>query len=186
MDLLFHFLFTLMALYAARVHVKQHKLMPLFFALVTIIPDLDHFFGMSARTTLHNVFITGVIPLALVGIAMLNEKKGVFWKQFTILLFIVLISHPILDLFSEANVMLFYPVSSAPVSLSNFALTTHILGRENLIASSSSIGLLVFWLLLSFASFIDELVEIEDRTHKGARWALGVIREQMKSWIKEA
>ncbi len=185
MDTLFHFLFTLMALYAARVHVRHHHLAPFFFAFVATLPDIDHFFGLVPRATLHNVFVVVVLPLMLIALAFKYEKYGVFWKQMSILLLLVLVSHPILDFFTSYSVMFFYPVSSQQVDLTHFNYFVEIGGRSYPVVSSDSAGILIFSLILAGAFFLEELMEIQDRTHRGFGYAFSRLEYQVKSWLRE-
>ncbi|VVC03865.1 LexA-binding, inner membrane-associated putative hydrolase [Candidatus Burarchaeum australiense] len=185
MDVLFHFLFTLMALYAARVHVRHHHLAPLIFAFVATLPDVDHFLGLVARGTLHNIFVTFFFPLILIALAFKYEKYGVFWKQMSILFFLVLVSHPILDFFTSYSVVYFYPVSMQHVDLTNFDIQLNVEGETYPIVSSASAGVLVYAFILAGAFFLEELVEIQDRTHRGFRYALGRLGEQVRSWLRE-
>jgi len=185
MDTLFHFLFTLMALYAARVHVRHHHLAPFFFAFVATLPDIDHFFGMVPRATLHNVFVVVLFPLVLIMLAFKYEKYGVFWKQMSILLLLVLVSHPILDLFTSYSVLFFYPVSMQPVDLTHFNYFVGIEGGSYPVMSSDSMGVLIYSLILAGAFFLEELVDIQDRTRKGFGYALRMLGYQIRSWLRE-
>ncbi|MFA6036143.1 MAG: metal-dependent hydrolase [Candidatus Micrarchaeia archaeon] len=185
MDVAFHFLFTLMALYAARVHVRHHHLAPFFFAFVAVMPDVDHFFGMAARATLHNVFVVVLLPLLLILLAFKYEKYGVFWKQMSILFFLVLVSHPILDFFTSYSVQFFYPVSTQPVDLTHFNYFFEMGGKSYPIVSSDSAGVLIYACILAGAFFLEELVEIQDRTHRGFRYALSKLGYQVRSWLRE-
>src|SRR3989338_7329309 len=148
MDVLFHFLFTLLALYAARVHVRNHHLAPLIFAFAATLPDFDHFFGMMPRATLHNVFVTILFPLALVALAFKYEKYGVYWKQMSILFFLVLASHSFLDFFTSYSVMYFYPFSTQPVDLTGFNIQVNAAGKDYPLMSSASAGVLIYMVIL--------------------------------------
>jgi len=185
MDTLFHFLFTLIALYAARVHMKHHHLAPIAFAFIAVLPDLDHFFGMVPRGTLHNVFVTVLIPLLLILLAFKFERYGTKWKKAGILLLLVLTGHVVLDFFTGSNVLFFYPVSDVPVNLNDFQIWYNIGGQNYPVVSPDSAGVLIYTFRLAGAFFLDELVDIRDRTHRGFRYALGRLAEQMKSWLRE-
>lgn len=185
MDTAFHFLFTLLALYAARVHVRHHHFAPFLFAFIATLPDVDHFFGMVARATLHNVFVVVLFPLALIALAFKYEKYGVFWKQMSILLFLVLVSHPILDFFTSYSVQFFYPVSTQAVDLTHFNYFVEIGGNSYPVVSSDSAGVLIYSIILAGAFFLEELVEIQDRTHRGFKYAFSRLVEQVKSWFRE-
>ena len=186
MDTLFHFLFTLMALYAARVHVRHHRFAPFLLAFATALPDLDHFFGLAPRATLHNVFITMLLPAALVVVAFEREKYGVFWKQMSILLFLVLASHPLLDFFTSNSVHFFYPVSNEVVNLSGFHVDLPGPDRSYRIVSPDSVGVLIYSFILAGAFFLEELVEIQDRNHRGFWNAMRTLEWKIGRWLKDS
>jgi len=113
------------------------------------------------------------------------ERYGIFWKQMSILLLLVLVSHPMLDFFTSYSVLFFYPLSNQPVDLTHFAYSINIGGRSYSVISPDSAGVLIYSLILAGAFFLEELVEIQDRTHRGLGYALGRIAEQVGSWFKE-
>ena len=185
MDVLFHFLFTLLALYAARVHVRNHHLAPLIFAFAATLPDFDHFFGMMPRATLHNVFVTILFPLALVALAFKYEKYGVYWKQMSILFFLVLASHSFLDFFTSYSVMYFYPFSTQPVDLTGFNIQVNAAGKDYPLMSSPSAGVLIYMVILMGAFFLEELVDIQDRTHRDLRYSCSRLGWEIKCWLRK-
>ena len=185
MDVLFHFLFTLLALYAARVHVRNHHLAPLAFAIVAVLPDFDHFFGMVPRATLHNIFVTILFPLSLVLLAFKFEKYGVFWKQMSILFFLVLASHSFLDFFTYGQIQYVYPVSSQPVDLTHFDIQVNVQGQDYPLMSSASAGVLIYMLILAGAFFLEELVDIQDRTHRSFSYAFNRVVWEVKNWLRQ-
>ena len=184
MDTLFHFLFTLIALYAAKVHIRHHHLAPIVFAFIAMLPDADHFFGMVPRGTLHNMFVTVLFPLLLIFLAFRFEKYRTIWKKAAILLFLVLTGHVVLDFFTGNSVLFFYPVSNQPVNLNHFAYWVTIGGQQYPVVSPDSAGVLIYSFILAGAFFLDELIDIQDRTHRGFRYALGRLAEQVKIWLR--
>ena len=153
MDSLFHFIFPLIALLAARVRFRKHSI-PTIMAVVSVavLIDVDHYFGMVPRGTFHNLFITLFLPL---GLLYLSFRYGVEkHRQISIALLIVLTSHVILDMFSEGAVYLFYPLSMQAFSLAAFYLTTP---EGYYLVSSSSIGLLVYFAMLSGCFFLEDI-----------------------------
>ncbi|RLG19580.1 hypothetical protein DRN67_02350 [Candidatus Micrarchaeota archaeon] len=185
MDTLFHFLFTLIALYAARVHINHHHLAPFAFAFIATLPDMDHFFGMVPRCTFHNVFVTVLIPLLLILLAFKFERYGTFWKKSMILLLLVLTGHVVLDFFTGNSVMFIYPVNEQAINLQGFAYWVTIDGRQYPVVSPDSVGILIYCFILAGAFFLDELVDIQDRTHRGLGYAMSRLVEQVKSWLRE-
>ncbi|MCK4714341.1 MAG: metal-dependent hydrolase, partial [Candidatus Aenigmarchaeota archaeon] len=180
-----HFLFTLIALYAARVHIKHHHLAPFAFAFIATLPDIDHFFGMVTRGTLHNIFITVLFPLLFILLAFKFERYNTIWKKAAILLFLVLVGHVVLDFFTGNSVLFFYPVSDQPVNLNDFAYWVTIDGQTYPVVSPDSVGVLIYTFILAGAFFLDELIDIQARTHRGFKYAFGRIVEQVKSWLRE-
>lgn len=175
MDSFFHFIFVLIFLIAARVHVKHHSLAPLFFALVTLTPDIDHFFGLQARATFHNIFITLLIPLSLVLVAFWFEKKGVFWKQFSLILLVALAVHPVLDLPTTNHafeVQYFWPFSHQGISIdsTSFPEIFHF-GGENYIVSPLSASMGIAFLIMLPILFLEETIGFMDRRKESLKTA---------------
>lgn len=99
MDSLFHFIFPIIAVLAARLNIKHIMKTSVAAAAITVLIDLDHVWGI-ARGTLHNVFVTILLPLVLLFFAF-HFRTNKYVKGFFLLLFIFLSSHLILDLFSN-------------------------------------------------------------------------------------
>lgn len=184
MDALFHFLFILLVLLAARVHLKHHFLAPLAFAMITLVPDIDHFFGMVPRVTLHNVFFTVLFPLILLGLAFAFEKKGVFWKQFFLILLVVLAVHPVLDLPTEPAVQYFWPVSDAGVTLKDVYYAPVILGEEAYLVSPLSISLIISILIMLPVLFLGRTIDFmagrKEPAGKAAKDTIAELRYRIK------
>lgn len=107
MDSLFHFVFPLIIALAARVHLKHGLLWVLGLSLAAVLLDLDVFF--VHRATLHNLFVTLLLPAILVAFAFQYEKRGNKYKTLSLLLLLFLLSHTILDMGTESGVQLLYP-----------------------------------------------------------------------------
>ncbi|MDD5148079.1 MAG: hypothetical protein PHH08_01290 [Candidatus ainarchaeum sp.] len=186
MDALFHFEFVLIFLLAARVHIKHHFLAPLFFAVLAMFLDIDHFFGLSTRGSLHNVFVTIVFPLILVGLAFSFEKKGVFWKQFSIILLAVLFSHTLLDLSTNPAVKFLWPVSDAgftlawtgyaPVLASGYVLN---------LVSPLSISLLIAITAMIPIIFLEETVDFMWKKQETPKQAAKETFEEIRQKLRE-
>src|SRR5437867_12553870 len=100
MDALFHFIFPLIALLAARVKIKHELPVALGLAFSAAALDIDHFFGMVARATLHNIFVVLLFPLALFILSLRFEKASNYYKNITLTLLLFWLSHPISDMFN--------------------------------------------------------------------------------------
>jgi len=178
----FHFLFTLIALYAARLHVRHHHLAPFLFAFLAFFPDLDFFFGIH-RATLHNLFITLLAPLAIL-LLTLRYSKNIVLQESVLLSLLVLISHPAFDLF-YGPVELLYPLSRKEFSLSGIQLTAFISGSERVLISAPDFGMLAFVLLLVPAFFLEELLELRGIAGAPTRYSLAALRKQVEGWMRE-
>src|SRR5437867_7562976 len=108
MDALFHFTFPLIALLAARVKIKHEIPVMLGLAFSAAFLDIDHFFGMVARGTLHNIFVVFFFPLALFFLSLKFEKGGTYYKNISLTLLLFWFSHPISDMFNVGEGVLFF------------------------------------------------------------------------------
>jgi len=165
-DSLFHFLFPVISALAARVHLK-HNLRNIFIAgLFAVLIDLDHIWGIP-RATLHNVFVTTLIPILLIFYTFYFRKND-SWKSFSILLLIFLSSHPTADFFAEGPIAFFYPLSDK-----FYTINFNIMIQQGLLISSSGVGLLIFFLLIILPCyFLDEIIEITEKRHESIRKAI--------------
>ncbi len=182
MDSLFHFVFPIIAALAARINIK-HPIRTIFItAFLTVLIDFDHFFGLE-RATFHNIFITILIPIALV-LLSLNLKSKYYLKGFSFLLLIFLSSHLFLDLFSfpafgnyigiteGEGVALFYPVINTYYSINfnvKIPLKTIFLPYiiEGHLISSLGFGILVYSILILVPClFLDDIIEIAEGKHE--------------------
>lgn len=121
---------------------------------------------MVARGTLHNVFVTLLLPLSLFLLALKIEKKGNFWKNVMLMTALVLFSHPMVDMFvGNAGVEILYPVSRASY-LFNFVSIPVTLpsGFVAHAVSSEGIGLSIFVLFIFGIIFVEDFVRILTKT----------------------
>jgi hypothetical protein len=84
MDTLFHFIFPIIAALAARLNVKHPIKSILAAAVLTVLIDVDHFIGLE-RIAFHNVFVTILLPLALLYLSF-HFKMSKYAKGFFLLL----------------------------------------------------------------------------------------------------
>lgn len=126
MDTLFHFIFPLIAMMAARIKVKHSIRVSIILAAAAALIDVDHFFGLVARGTFHNIFVTVLFPIVL--FLIFFKKKNKHYMHLSLILLLFLVSHPILDMFTEGGVELFYPFSNQMYDLSKFSLTIPLQG----------------------------------------------------------
>jgi len=187
MDSLFHFVFPIIAVLAARINIKHIIKTSVAAAAITVLLDIDHFIGIG-RTTLHNIFITVLIPLLLLYLAF-HFKTNRYVKGFFFLLLIFLSSHLFLDLFSSdggsgigisegSGVALFYPLS-----LNAYSVNFNIEIQQGYIASSLGLGILLYFIIIIIPClFLDDIIEISEKKHENLRKAAN---EFFKRTIKD-
>jgi len=164
MDTLFHFVFPLIIILAARPNIKHKITIAIIFALLaSLFIDLDHFGPLLARGTFHNVFVTLLIPAALFVLAMKFEKKGNNFKNMSLILLLVLFSHPIADMFTEGGVALFYPITDQRFDFTGLSVLSPIpinTGSDAYIVSTAGVGLTIYFLMLLGIIFVEDFVTI--------------------------
>jgi membrane-bound metal-dependent hydrolase YbcI (DUF457 family) len=182
MDSLFHFIFPIIAALAARLNIKHPIRSILGAAFLTLLIDLDHFIGLEGAT-LHNIFVTVLIPLILLFLSF-HFKLNRYIKGFFFLLLIFLSSHVFLDLFSSpvfgsdisiaegSGVALFYPLSNTRYSI-NFNIKIPLktsfppYAVEGYLVSSLGFGILLYFIIILVPClFLDDIIEIAERKHK--------------------
>lgn len=181
-DSLFHFVFPFIAIMATGLKMKHKVTIAIVLAIVAVGLDADHFFGLDARATFHNVFVTLLVPLALFGIAMVYEKRGDFWKHFFLIGVLVMFSHPAVDLFvGSGGVALFYPVSDekylfdfihVPVTMPD--------GVVGSVISSEGVGLTVFMLFIFAIIFVNRFIDFLKRDKSLSRAVRDTVRSEEK------
>jgi hypothetical protein len=179
MDTLFHFVFPIIAALAARLNVKHPIKSILGAAFLTILIDVDHFFGME-RVAFHNIFVTILVPLALLFLAF-HFKANRYVKGFFLLLLVFSSSHLFLDLFSYnvfgsgigiiegSGVALFYPLSNTLYSIDfnikiPLSISTPPYAIEGYLVSSLGFGILMYFVIIVLpCMFLDDIIEIAER-----------------------
>ncbi len=182
-DALFHFTFPFLAIMATGLKMKHRIIVATILALLAVSLDVDHFFGMVARGTFHNVFVTLLLPIAIFLVALKFEKKGNFWKTVALMTALVLFSHPMVDLFvGSAGVKIFYPFSTESY-LFNFIRVPITLpdGFVASIVSSEGIGMSIFVIFIFGVIFVEDFVRILTHTKRPeAAFEKTMIKEQRK------
>jgi len=182
MDSLFHFVFPLIAILAARIKVKYKIRTCLFLAAATAMLDIDHVIGVS-RGTLHNVFITVLFPVAMLILSFKLEKKGeTYFKNVSLIMLLFLISHPIADMFTEGGVMFFYPFSHQFYDLTRFSIKS----PWGYIVSTAGIGLTIYFLLIMSCIFMEDFMSVlKRRRYKDGIAVVKTIEKETKKIEKE-
>lgn len=165
MDTLFHFIFPLIAMLAARIKVKHSITVSITLAASTALLDVDHFFGLVARGTFHNIFVTVLFPIILFLIFFKKGNKK--YMHLSLILLLFLVSHPILDMFTEGGVELLYPFSEQKYDLSKFSLTVPLPSGVNAyVVSTAGVGLTIYFLLILSVIFIDDFLKYFEKDKK--------------------
>lgn len=158
MDSLFHFVFPLIAALAARIHVKHGILSIVGVSLATVLLDLDVF--AIHRATLHNVFVTVLIPIVLIFLAFKYEKKeNTYCKTMSVMLLLFLVSHPILDMFTEGGVQFLYPLLNEKFSFMGINIAVGLPTGMGSLINGPGIGLLIYFALILCVLFIEDFIK---------------------------
>jgi len=183
MDPLFHFVFPSLVAFAAKVKIKHRLRDILLVGALSVLIDLDHFIGVE-RATFHNIFITFLIPLAIVLLTFIFKTKYDV-KGFAILLLIFLSSHLVLDLF-PGEIALFYPLSDKYYSFS-FDLTMPVQSKlangtfDAYLISSTGTGILIYFIIIFLPClFLDDIIEIMERRHESFRKAFRDLKKSLQ------
>jgi len=182
MDSLFHFVFPLIIALAARVHLKHGLLWVLGLSLAAVLLDLDVFF--VHRATLHNLFVTLLLPAILVAFAFQYEKRGNKYKTLSLLLLLFLLSHTILDMGTESGVQLLYPFTDQVYQFSGGVSVGLPIGSGYLV-SGLGISLLLYLFLLILVLFVEDFVKYFERDRNVERAFKDTIKKEEKKLKKE-
>jgi membrane-bound metal-dependent hydrolase YbcI (DUF457 family) len=182
MDSLFHFVFPLIIALAARVHLKHGLLWVLGLSLAAVLLDLDVFF--VHRATLHNLFVTLLLPAILVAFAFQYEKRGNKYKTLSLLLLLFLLSHTILDMGTESGVQLLYPFTDQVYQFSGGVSVGLPIGSGYLV-SGLGISLLLYLFLLILVLFVEDFVKYFERDRNVERALKDTIKKEEKKLKKE-
>ncbi len=179
-------MFVFLVLIAARVHVHHHVLAPFFLAFLTLFLDLDHYLGLQTRASFHSIFFAVGIPLVLLGLAWVFEKKGVFYKQLGLLLLVAWGSHLVLDLPGSVGIHWLYPLSDHVLSLGSIGLYTTIQSGETVaVVSTLSIALLVALIIMIPVFFLERIFSVQETDGVSNKTAVIRATEELKKIFRE-
>ncbi|MBN2202902.1 MAG: metal-dependent hydrolase [Candidatus Aenigmarchaeota archaeon] len=189
MDSLFHFVMPILAALAARLNIKHQIKTILAAAFFSVLIDIDHFIYLDQyRALFHNIFITLIVPIALVCLSF-HLKLDKYKKGFFLLLLIFMSGHLLVDLFSYPiygsgiginsgdGIPLFYPLSNERYYIDfsvtiPMAIPTNPQFVEGYIVSSLGFGLLLYLIMVIIPClFLDDIIEISERKHESFRKA---------------
>jgi membrane-bound metal-dependent hydrolase YbcI (DUF457 family) len=175
MDILFHFVFPIIAAFAAKVHLRHPARNILIAAFLSLLIDLDHLVGIT-RGTFHNIFILILIPLLFVAYTF-HKKKFYQEKGLAILILIFLSSHLFLDLFT-GGVALLYPISNTiysidfniPLAWTNITMEQ---SYEGMLVSSLGVGIVIYFLLVILpCMYLDDIIAKMEKKNESFKRAL--------------
>ena len=178
MDTLFHFVFSVMA--GMAVFREKHRIPAvLTLAFLSVLVDLDHFFGMSARGTFHNIFIVIGIPVtAFVMFYFYERKKSIKLQTYALTLMVMLAGHVAADTFYGGEVKLLYPLSSQEfVSPSTLVLATDQFYSP--IISRDGMSLTVYSIILMLVFFVDDFIYFFENKHQKIKKALESVKNDL-------
>ena len=189
-DILFHFIFPIIAMLATRPKVKHRITVIVLFAFIaSFVIDLDHFGPFVARGTFHNVFVTVLIPVIFIILAFIYEKKGTYYKNLSITLLLVLFSHPILDMFDEGGVNFFYPISNTVYSLTEFNIASpipiNVPGITAYILKAEGVGLTIYFSMLLSIIFVEDFITVLQKIKEPDKAFLKTLQKEENKIRKE-
>jgi membrane-bound metal-dependent hydrolase YbcI (DUF457 family) len=153
--------------------------------MIAVFLDIDHFIGVT-RGSLHNIFVTLLLPIILFILALKLEKKGDYYKNVSLVLLLFLFSHPILDMFTEEGVVLFYPFSTQFYDLSYLSLTIVLpSGIQAYVISTAGVGLTIYFLMVLSAIFVEDFLKVLKRERKLEKALVKTMEEEEKKIEKE-
>jgi len=99
---------------------KRYRHYALFLFPLAVLPDVDHFIPNEHRILLHNLFI--ILPVVGIALYARFKSKNIVLYNIALIAGFFLLSHVVLDFFTDAGVPLFYPLMTT-----KYAFTQQIL-----------------------------------------------------------
>lgn len=166
MDSLFHFIFALIGGLALNLHRKHKIELIVGLAFLSILIDADHFWGLIARGTFHNLFFVIGVPfvLFLAFYAYEKKKSSIKLQTAALLLMVMLFSHVIADTFIEGKVLFFYPLSDTGYGMLNYQIQ-FLESIHPAIINVEGIALAVYFVILMSALFIEDFIYFFEKQH---------------------
>lgn len=181
MDSTFHFIFPLIIALAAKVHLRHGIIWVIGLSLATVLLDLDVFF--VHRATFHNIFVTLFLPMALVAIAFMLEKRGFKYKTLSLMLLLFLFSHTILDMGTEGGVQLFYPLWDNVYQFGG-GLSVDLPAGQGYLISGLGISLALYFFILLMVLFAEDFARYFQKDREFEKAFLETINKEEKKLKK--
>jgi hypothetical protein len=102
---------------------KKYRHYALLLFPLAVLPDIDHFIPNEHRILLHNLFI--ILPVLAIALYARLKAKNVVLYNIALIASFFLLSHVVLDFFTDAGVPLFYPLIAAKYAFTDQLLLTH-------------------------------------------------------------
>ncbi|MCK5334342.1 MAG: metal-dependent hydrolase [Candidatus Aenigmarchaeota archaeon] len=178
MDTLFHFIFSFIA--GMAVFRGKHKVSVIAtIALLSILVDIDHFFGLSARGTFHNVFIVFLVPLvAFITAYFYEKKKSIKLQTYALLLMVMLLGHVTADTFYGGGVMLLYPLSETSFEAPGFLVTITDTFHSPIV-SRDGVALAIYAIILLLAVFVEDFIYFFEKKNQKIRDAIKSAKDDL-------
>ena len=179
MDTLFHFIFSIIVGLAIGIHRKHRISVLVALAFLSILVDVDHFFGLGSRGTFHNVFFVFFVPLTLFFVFYVYEdRKSIKLQTYSLILLVMLTGHLVSDMLYGGVVKLFYPFSGVSYSFPEYAIlaTSEFYSP---IVSSDGLILLAYSLILFSAVFIEGFIYHFEKKHESVKKAFSGTAEDL-------
>lgn len=175
MDPLWHLVFAILAAMAVGLHKKHGMRDIVLLAFIAMLIDVDHLFFAYPRA-LHNIFITVALPLSLFYVAFHYEKRtgSIKFQSYALIMFIILVSHVISDMFYGNSIAFLYPLSTAAVSLPQISYS--LFGYK--LISPEGIALTVFVLIVALVYFVEDFIFWFEKKHKSRKAAIRRVEEE--------
>ena len=172
MDTLYHFVFSIIVGLAIGLHIKHKFRIVAALAFLSVLVDVDHFLGLSARGTFHNIFFMFFIPVVLFLIFYAyEEKKSIKFQSYSLILLVMLMGHLVSDIMYGGGVKLFYPFSDVMYSAPAYTVLVTS-GFYSPVISGDGIILLVYALILFSAVFAEDFIYFFEKKHEGVKKSL--------------
>ena len=136
---------------------KKYRHYVLFLFPLAVLPDVDHFILNEHRILLHNLFI--ILPVVGIALYARFKSKNVVLYNIALIASFFLLSHIVLDFFTDAGVPLLYPLVKTKYAFTEqilFAQGSFMLVPEQPapFMQSEALGIVLTLLMLPISLFV--------------------------------
>lgn len=145
---------------------KKYRHYAFFLFPLAVLPDVDHFIPAEHRILLHNLFI--ILPTLAIALYARFKAKNVVLYNIALIASFFLLSHVVLDFFTDAGVPLFYPLIITKYAFTDQLLLTHgsltlVPERPAPFVQSELLGIILTGLILPVSFFITKRFPFGER-----------------------